>query len=319
MITIERRTRKSHNNFYVYYDESTGEIKSVGTNILESNHYPFVITDSDDARRIVAGTHNDNLFIVDVFAEEPEFVSKEAFFAANKKYALKEIGSKEMSNWDFRIKNYTVNQVFVFELSLNVISRLSAIDAESNAQNFDIYLTKRTNPDLLIDKMQIDISSLLEGQSLVINSKELLSGYALKDLVLLTNIPFKNCYLETVDAEYLGYLEAASFNERLWQEATSHKKGHIEIIQQNREVIIAAQSTSQLYDLNLGNADLLLHLSYRTPDCYLGTIELGLGELLQGKIKKYSFGYDLDDLVILYQMPRLTIRKRKLDDISPCK
>lgn len=316
MVSIEKRIRKSSPNLYVYYDAESGEISSVGHNLQEKSNLPFILTNSEVAKKIVDGVKSVQDYIVDVSSPEPILITKREILESSDSLDLYKIPSKRRNDWELKLCYYSINKLLTIEISQAIQNRLtyySKIKSQEIGNKIDVYIALEKNPDHLIDHIEVDMDELVTTRVLAIPAAELFDGYNVQDISFLTNSRINRCYKEIINDEYLGNNVKSKAYGLQWQWAKTKGTGHIEIIQQDDILIITAQAVDQLRDLNISERTMPCYIVTYSPDHLIGKFDLNLEKLLAGKVLRFGIDFDLNDVMIMYSMPKLNIRKRKIE------
>lgn len=186
--------------YYVYYDEWTGEIKSI-TGKYKQLSFSYIVTEDETAAKIMMGILNPKKYVVSDLVDGVKLVPKSDVIAIKK--------AEEVLTKIPRVKNFIdsdVNIIFYkndykIEVNLNQDTIYKMTGKRFNKDNNQIvsndnflifYLIKKNDPNYLYDTVKIDpVDIVLNGYKLF-DVSHLQNKVSLDDIDVLTKRIFKN-------------------------------------------------------------------------------------------------------------------------------
>lgn len=282
--------------YYVYYNQWDGNIISVGTGINENLEDPYILTDDEDAKKILMGSANERQFIV-VFDGERRLLTKKSnvlrLRGSEKKFHEITVPKPGQFNyWDIRVHVYQGNNKLQIEVNSDSIRRLSSMTfnkqiAVDKTTDLSLYLCKKHFPDFFIEKIEIDPYELLTEGQITIDISHIRKYISLKDLGVFTRRVFRNYELH----EHVGKLsivQSTLVKNRNFVHNFVLKDlptAHVFIEQQTGGLITfrTTLSSEELSDLGLYEDTLYFQVVGSSPDEYYHRIPCNIREL---KVKK---------------------------------
>jgi hypothetical protein len=186
--------------YYVYYDEWSGEIKSI-TGKYKKQQFPHIITEDETAAKIMMGILNPKKYIVSDLVDGVKLVPKSDVIAIKK--------AEEILTQIPRVKNFVdsdVNIIFYktdykIEVNLNqdTIYKMTGKRFNKNVNNIVtndnfliFYLIKKNNPNYLFDTIKIDPVDIVNNGYKLFDLGHLQHKISLDDVDVLTKRIFKN-------------------------------------------------------------------------------------------------------------------------------
>ena len=316
MVTVTPRTRNSSHDYYVYYNQDTGEITSVGRSPQAMSTDRLLITNNDVARKIVAGVASLEGFIVDFFDEEPKLKTKSEFLESISNSTLRRISDSPKEEWEMRMSFYSVNNKMLIEINDDIVLRLRKYweqgqTGTKNEHKICVYVALADDYDSLLATISMKLDDLLKNKYVEVNTLKLFDGYDISRLCFFTTAKFTRCYTQTIDKKYDSKLATGINQSSKWQYARNDMNSDIEFVQDNDRLLINRQSSVRPIDLNHDTDTLKCFITGQTPDHLISSFDIDIDSVLDGKTLKYQIDFDIMDVNIMYSMPRLKIRKRK--------
>ena len=321
-ITVRQRKR-SKPEFYIYYNDWTGEIISVSTSSLSNSFAPCIVTEDPNAQKIIAGEINEQNFVIssDRYGEQKLMRKNEFLQLRKQEDDLFLLPEKKNADWNIRARLFLKNNRLVFEANKTMLSRLVAYSIGKEIKlnvraTFDFYLIKRDRPDALVDVYSIDAESLINYGYVVIDIKHVLMHSAISDLQLLTRRYFENYYFEIVNDAYVEPEEASDQNEKAlsWRTAKTDGDAHLSFVQRGKYITVTSKvKAEQLDDLGLHNLTMNFYVVGETPDQYHGTFDVDISRVRMGQEEKFEVDFDIDEVNLMYRNPYLKVDKRKIE------
>jgi hypothetical protein len=319
-VTIQKRA-KSNPQYYVYYNDWTGEIISVGHAIRNDITAPLLVTQDDIAHQIIKGNDSDQNYVV---SNLPELVSKSEYLRLRIcEEALYLLPNHKLEEWDIRVKLYK-NKMLVFEVNQAMISHLVAQNIRREIQidgpdNLEFHITKDGDPDYLIQTISFALSDLIHNGQIVHHIGDVARYSNPYELSFLTRRYFKNYYFEVTDAEYVDTSLVTTINlPHIWQAVKNQTGSHLAFTQYNNCVTLSSNiSAEQLTASGVLHRHMTFYVVGDSPDMYLAEFSMDMSRLRLGHQERFLVDFDIDDVNIIYQNPTLKVTKRKINDTYP--
>tara|TARA_R110000851_G_scaffold83052_2_gene181592 strand:+ start:540 stop:1508 length:969 start_codon:yes stop_codon:yes gene_type:complete len=316
-VSIKKRI-KSSAEYYVYYNDWTGEVISIGRSVHDDISTPYFVTSDETAQRIVRGQDSEQNYIVGSIDNQVQLLSKsESLRLRQQEDALFMLPAHKITDWDVRVRLYTKNMMLVTEVNQDMISRLVAHKMRRQIQvattdKFEFYIIKKDTPDFLVDTINIDPDDLIRNGQIVQSVADIVKHVDLHDLCVLTRRIFKNYYFEIIDDSYVDTSAQADppmslFN---WQVVDTAVESHIRFTQHGNYVIVnSIVSAEQLDAVGIHTQVITFYVVGETPDVYLGKFSVDMSRVRVGQIQKFNVDFDIYNATIIYQNPRLKVSK----------
>lgn len=318
-ISVKTRQRKQP-KFYVYYNDWTGQIVSVGRREIEDAKAPFIVTDDPVAQRIMSGEANEHYYTVAMTRnDEFEIMEKDETVRLRElEEELFEVPRVKLENWDVRAKIYTKNKKIVFEINDNSLRRLSSFKLRRDLKvesehSLQFFITERNNPDKLIETVDIEPVALLKSKNICINAEDLLKYINLNDIGILTRRQFENYYFELVDDKYIETdLDTNVYKNDQIHRAEYVDDCHLSFVQTDTSLILKSNvAAEQFDDLGLYDRFMTFYIVGATPDEFIDRIHINVAKLRIGQPIKFQADFDIDDVNFVYHNPKLIVGKQK--------
>lgn len=316
-ITIKRKNRSAP-KFYIYYNDWSGEILSIGSSLRDDSSAPFILIESEVAASILAGKANDRNYVVDIESKKALIKKTDLLrlFYEKKLFLIPKI---KIPNWDIRATIYTENKKLSIEINPKILQKLLSFQMHDGTTTpddayFEFYITKKDRPEFLIDTIQINRVDLFKHERLEFNISHISKYSNLRELDIITNRYFENYYLNFVKK----YVKSTVSNDstqkqQKWQIITDDDKDtHISFIQTGRIVSIKTNASHDVFaKLKIYSKKIPIYVIGETPDELLDSFELDFLSLFRGSVIKYKFEHDISQVNLLHQVSGLKISKRK--------
>lgn len=318
-ITAKRR-QKRNPKFFIYYNDWTGEIISIGHSLRKDCPAPYIESNDINAAGILSGDLNEQNFIVssDRFNEQ-KLIRKNDFLQLRKQEdSLFLLPRQKLQDWDVRAKLYLRNYKLVFEINQKKLKKFvsHSVDREIklNARAlFEFYVIRRDRPDFLIEAFQIDAGSLIKYGAVCVDMDYVLSKVGLDDISILTRRYFENYYLEVLNDFYIetDQLEQTR-NDNYWGHANNSGEGHISFTQHGNIVSVRSLVLAeQLDSIGIQDREMPFFIVTDSPDHYIGTFDVDMSRIRVGRTMKFEVDFDLEDVNIIHRNPSVKVIKRK--------
>ena len=198
---------KEPTRWCVYYEADTGDIVTVTNKEKDFIKSPFILSDSDDARKILMGHLDPKKFAVVDVNQELKLVEKSAVLRikeAEEKLSMIPTGQKQkadinvimyVNNWKMEVN---FNQDTLYRMTGKRYFRNVSLNPESdgNYDNITLYLIKDNDPNFLIKTISIDPGELIEEGYLIFDMTPLRRITGLGEISILTKKIFSSYRLE---------------------------------------------------------------------------------------------------------------------------
>lgn len=316
-ITVKTRKRKQA-NYYIYYNDWTGEILSVGQSIRNDSVLPYIVVQDENAGYIISGEKNVNDFIVDPSTQDRLIVKNDYYHLREKENSLFLIPKNKAGEWDIRVRLFKKNHKLLFEINRARIKRIVSknIGREikvTGGKTLDFYITRKDRVDYLLETASVDVGELI-NQGYFLLDMEYVSSYAAYDEIsLLTQKQFEFYTFDIVDQEYHENDHQIDAKPHIWNVANGGEDSHLRLSQADSIITVESLVKADRFD-NLGIAHKIvpLYIVGESPDNYLDRIDVDLSEIRLGRPEKFRVDFDLSQVNIMCQNMSLRIDKRKV-------
>jgi hypothetical protein len=318
-VTVKRRQRKEP-KYYVYFNDWTGEIISIGNSLRPECPAPYIETTDEAAGDILHGEINEQKYIVssDRHSEQRLIRKNDVLQLRRQEDSLFLLPNQKLQDWDVRAKLYLRNYKLVFEINQKKLKKFvsHSVDQEIKLNTralFEFYVIRRDRPDFLVETFQIDAGSLIKYGVACVDMQHVLANVGLDDISILTRRYFEHYYLEVINDFYIetDQLEQ-SRSDNYWGSATQTGAGHIAFIQ--RDNIVTVRSlvlAEQLDDVGIHDRRMPFFIVTDSPDHYVGTFDVDMSRLRIGQEMKFEVDFDIDDVNIMHRNANIKVIKRK--------
>jgi hypothetical protein len=286
--------------YYVYYDEWTGEIKSI-TGKYKQLSFSYIVTEDETAAKIMMGILNPKKYVVSDLVDGVKLVPKSDVIAIKK--------AEEVLTKIPRVKNFIdsdVNIIFYkndykIEVNLNQDTIYKMTGKRFNKNNNQIvsndnflifYLIKKNDPNYLYDTVKIDPADIVLNGYKLFDVSHLQNKVSLDDIDVLTKRIFKNYGLKIKQ----NYVNIDYHTRR------SNKRTHTIIHNSTEEwstFSVSPSTEGWIIKSNFSNPqeqkiykDLKIFLTGKDPNTLLGKIIIPYDQI--GNFKEYIVKTTID-------------------------
>lgn len=204
MNSIVITTKKSKSiDYYIYFDEWSGEILLVSTDKLERSD-PFLKTQDLLARHFITGESNHKNYYVFVdYDGTPELVKRSHVFKLSQAENDLFIIPRNQKNWDIEVKIERQTNLLTVQINTRAIAHMlrfvkrASLKVEGE-RNLNLYVIKRNQPDWLIDTIEIDAAELIKHGVVTYDVRSILDDVDYDDIDLLTRRNFREYTLKVI-------------------------------------------------------------------------------------------------------------------------
>lgn len=319
-ITVKKR-QKSKPKYYVYYNDWTGEILSVGTTLRKDTPAPVLETEDGAAARILQGKASSDQYIVSSDRHHKERLVEKSHFLQLRKQEdnLFLLPNQPMQHWDIRATLYKENSVIVFEVNNEIISRLISHNMQreiilDSSVIFEFYLIKNNEPDFLAKTISIDAKTLINHRKISFSILDILPVIRLDDISILTRRHLENYYFEILDGKFIDTSDSESEQKQNWQLVQADIDAHLELTQHENIVSVSSVVTAdQLTDAGLYDRRMCFYLVGDSPDNYMAKMEIDVTRLRMGQTQKFAVDFNIMESNIMFHNPALRVNKRIIE------
>jgi hypothetical protein len=319
LVNVTARAKsKSRNEYYVYFDEWTGEISSVGCSQQSGNTNPELKTTDSIVKAIIDGNVNQHDYLVALNDHNQfEVIKKDNIIrlrhAEDQLVLLPRI---RLNKWDVRVRLYTGNDTMTIELNRDSIQKLVNSNLRSDLkleekQDINLYITRRNQPDYLIERLQFDLADLLDTYTVGFDASFIAKYAGYQDIDILTKRNFKNYYLEILDASYQVPDTTTTQNKHIFTDG-NEASPHFVFEQQGSKLIVTSKiKTDQWSELGLHRQNQICYVTGETPDQLIETITIDTVKMRRGRQEIFTLDADINQCRIVHRNPNIRISKRK--------
>lgn len=322
---IRKQRKKQKPNYYVYFNEWTGEVISVGHSLREDSNTSYIITDNKLAKKILDGTVDEKSFRVELDSDHNYQLMEmnNILRLRAREKQLHEISRKRNAEWDVRAIYYVKSRKILFEINQISLKRLANLHMRQKlkidySENLKFYLVKQNNPDFLIETYEINPEDLIMNRRVMVDVGDITAHASINDISMLTLRNFENYRFEIVKDKYIGKEETkASQNTKRIQLAIDgsdeSSQYHIEFLQKDDQLIISSCVIPEQFDhLGITSKKYPFYFVGETVDEFIGAVKVDMSRLRMGYVERHKINFDLDKSNILYRNHNLVVGKRKI-------
>jgi hypothetical protein len=323
-ITLQPRQRSSNKSCYIYYNDWTGEILSVGHSLRPDSPAPYFQCEDLAAQQIIDGTNSDKDYIVNVDIDNIAVLVKKSTYlqVLQKEKTLYLLPEKLLPKWDIRATIYKTNATLLIEINNNMVSHLIAAHMRRDAHmNTDVmlkfYVIRKHMPDYLLKVIEVDVNVLIKHGHVIVSLIDLNQFAGLDDIAIMTCRLFEHYCLVVTDNKYVDndIAKTLQTNNNKWQVVQSDIESHIELIQIDDQLEIKSiVDAEQLTATGLHQRQLIFYIVGDTPDKYYDYLTVNVSQLRMGKTMKFMVDFDIMDMNIIYHNQLLKVNKRTIHD-----
>jgi len=321
-MTITAKPRKrSKSKYYVYYNDWTGEILSVGNYLRTDTPAKCILTEDLAAGNIVSGIASDQDYIVGFDSDNKQKLIRKSDILRLRKQeeALFLLPEQSLNSWDIRVRLYKKNAQLVIEINSDMVSKLVAYEHQriilTNRAYINFYLIRRNDPDYLIKTISVDAEDLINYGKISFDINDIITSANMDDISILTRRYFKNYYFELFNDQFVNTDVKIPSNSihQLWQNADNNQNAHIVFTQKGTQVEVESLvSAEQLTDVGMNHTRIPFYLVGEQPDDYLQKVNINIAKIRMGQKENFTTDYDIMNATILFQNSKLKIKKRKI-------
>lgn len=189
-------------NFYVYFDEWSGEISAISNKVREELQDPYLRTTDPVVMDLMKGVKNTKKYVVADLVEGFKLVEKKNYLrikqAENHLSKLPQV--KTTINKDLNVILYlsdykvevNVSTDLVYQLTGKVNSSEVKIQRDNAYEKIVLYIVEKNNPLRLLETIEIDPIDLIEKGYILFDFSNLRNITALADVDVLTRRIFRS-------------------------------------------------------------------------------------------------------------------------------
>ncbi len=322
MNIMSKNTDIEQSKWWVTYDKKTSKVKGVSPTSVTSKKFSVVESENECCLRILSGTQSlRNFGMVWDMAKDRWDIGEKSY-----KLKIRQLSRKLFNIVDNNPLNSDVHITFnmtknIMNISVNYENlkrsmNLMGIHEISKEEGtlFNLYITKKNNPDFLIQSIAIEPESLLKNETIDYKLININTFNEWKDLSIYTRPIFRKYSVEYITEEVISdYTEEK--NTSLQQAATGSNEisAHIDIYKISDRVIQLTSniSESSKYAMS-GKKGLKFLVGDSTIDNLAGGFSIKTDELLNNKDINITLDFEFpDNPVIIYKNKYVSVRYNK--------
>jgi len=318
MTIIAKPRHRLKTEYYVYFDDWTGEILSVGMSNRDDTPAPYIITNDIAAHKIVTGIESDAAYIVSSkSSHEQKLIHRDDYFSLlQQEENLFLVPESKPLEWDIGISLYTKNSQLVITANHKIIDKLVSynhqIVEKDNQVHLKLYLIQKNNPDNMIKTVSVKLSELVNNGKVVVDISDVIASVDIYDISILTRRYFENYYFETVSEHFIHTDNTKTNKANYWQLVSSDGDAHMSLTQYGNTIEVKNDvSADQLSSIGMNSKYMSFYLVDDTPDQYIAKMAVDISKLRMGNIQRFNVDFDIMDVNIMYHHSRLKVKKRK--------
>jgi len=221
-LLTEYKKDKPPTKWFVYFSDDTGDIVTVSNREQESYKNPYLMTDSDDARKILMGTVDPKKFAVVEVNQELKLVTKSAVIRIKEaEDKLTQIPINQKVQADVNIVLYVnswkmevnFNQDTLYRMTGKRFFRNISVNPDGEYDMISLYLIKKNDPNTLLKQIDIDPAELIEEGYMLFDLAVVRRMCSLSDISILTRKIFSS-YRIKKQAVFTGADYVSSLTKR---------------------------------------------------------------------------------------------------------
>lgn len=316
-IGLVPRTRPTMH--FVYYNEWSGEISAIVTDIVEGSRDLYLQVDSNEypaVKEIIGGTKSIAEYMVAYDTDDTlKLLTKSQVFRfARKADELQQLtistNPVKLEDNDIKITAYPRSKTLILEVNDKLLQRirnpLGRQVTVTDAGTIDLYLCQKQDPDFLVDTIKFDLNELIKYKEVVIEGFDI----PLKDYLILTSNQFKNIALAVSRENFIPSRYYDGVVSRINQVEHSYDPGHIVLRVAGDDRLEVTNRMHDRQDLKVYDKQFRLYICNDDPDEYEGMIELEWDKIPLNKPKMFKVPINLEDKTILYSGNRMKVTLR---------
>jgi len=306
-ITTNIRTT-SIPEYYIYYDDWTGDIQSVGRSLREVD-YPYIVVKDTIAANILNGTACDSDYVV---TPDLKLVEKFNFQSNNQDNDIFLIPKLNNANSDINITLYTTNNKLAISVDASIIAKYNAYKHRAKTPiintKLEFYVVKDDTPDFLLQTIIIDLDDLINAGVLIYDVSHLVKFVAFDDICILTKQFFDRYNFQVINDECIDESITSNSNATLVY-ISQNVNGHLIINQENNSINITSNiSIGQFAALDI-QEPLQCYIVDEITDNLIQGFEIDVKSVVIAKSMTMSFDFDISNFDILYKNQKIIISK----------
>ena len=189
-------------NFYVYFNEWSGEINAISNKVREELQDPYLKTTDPVVMDLMKGVKNTKKYVVADLVDGFKLVEKTNYLRIKQaeNYLSKVPQIKSTTNKDLNVVLYlsdykvevNVSTDLVYQLTGKVNSSQVKIQRDNVYEKIVLYIIEKNNPLRLLETVEIDPVDLMERGYMLFDFSNLRNTIALADVEVLTRRVFKS-------------------------------------------------------------------------------------------------------------------------------
>jgi len=189
-------------NFYVYFDEWSGEITAISNKVREQLHDPYLKTTDPVVMDLMKGVKNTKKYVVADLVDGFKLVEKKNYLRIKQaeNYLSKLPKVKPTVNKDLNVVLYlsdykvevNVSTDLIYQLTGKVNSSEVKIQRDNAYEKIVLYIVEKNNPIRLLETIEIDPVDLIEKGYILFDFSNLRNTIALADIDVLTRRIFRS-------------------------------------------------------------------------------------------------------------------------------
>ena len=201
LIEQVKPTSKPH-DFYVYFDEWTGEINAISSKIREELQDTYLRTTDPVVMDLMKGVKNTRKYVVADLVDGFKLVEKKNYLRIKQaeNYLSKIPQVKSTVNRDLNVVLYlsdykaevNVSTDLIYQLTGKVNSSEVKIRRDNDYEEIVLYIIEKNNPLRLLETIKINPIELIEKGYILFDFSNLRNTIALADIEVLTRRIFKS-------------------------------------------------------------------------------------------------------------------------------
>ena len=299
---------KTQPEYYIYFDEWTGEIISV-TSRLKNLNYSVWKTKNPDARKILQGDLNPNKYIIADTLDGYDLVEKEKHFSIRRaENQLSKIPFAEKYNdadinvilyrndWKMQV---VINDQTIHKMTGRKFKKIVNASPDDIERSVVLYITAKNNPYCVLEKITVNSEKLLTQGYEIFDLVDLKTRYInLQEIDIFTRRVFKNYAVKFEDV-----YNDLTYRSRIRRKRNGYK---LEKNTQDYNLKIFSKENNYFLESHIDQDDLILYKDLtlyfvgQTPFDLLGEIKIPKSILeLQAAIPLPELDFDINSCTVL--------------------
>jgi hypothetical protein len=309
------------NKWWITYDKKTSQVKGVSPTLVTSKKFSVVESKNECCQRILSGNHSlRNFGMVWDMANDRWDIGEKSYRLNIRQLSRKlfNIVNNNPLNSDVHLTFNMTKNIMNIRVNYENLKRsmnLMGIHEISKEEGtlFNLYITKKNNPDFLIQSISIDPESLLKNKTIDYELINIKTFNEWKDLSVYTRPIFRRYSVEYITEEVTS--DYAEEKNATLQKVTNSDKGtaHIDIYKlSNRLIKLTSNISESSKYVMSGRKGLKFLVGDGTIDNLAGGFSVKTTELLNNKDVKVNLDFDFpDNPIIVYINKYVSVRYNK--------